>query len=40
MMLHDGGRGLPPGGGDSMMETAAGYVDGMRMTFFEITKMM
>ena len=40
MMLHDGGRGLPPGGGDSMMETAAGYVDGMRMTFFEIKKMM
>ena len=41
MLLHgDGGRGGLPGEGDAMMETAAGYVDGMRMTFFEITKMM
>jgi hypothetical protein len=38
-MLWDGGGGLP-GGRDAMMETAAGYVNGMRMTFFEITKMI
>ncbi len=38
-MLWDGGGGLP-GGWDAMMETAAGYVNRMRMTLFEITKMI